>query len=524
MIYAKAVAIWFTAAMALSEPDQRLRTAEHSGNLSRCKNLETMSRMSRRSFLAASAALVAPAAFGAGAPGSTATDVVIVGAGAAGIAAARRLAAAGRKFVLIEAADRIGGRCVTDTSTFDVPYDLGAHWIHALDINPVTKLTARQGIEVYPAPASQKVRIGRRYAREGELEDFLALQVRADRGIADAARKGDIACAQALPKDLGDWRPAVEFVLGPFGCGKELTQVSAVDFAKSAERNMDAFCRQGFGTLIATFAETIPVKLATPATTIDLRRDVRVETPKGAITARAAIVTVSTNLIASGAIKFVPELPKRHVDAFGKLSLGSYDHIALELAGNPLGFESDDLVFEKSADSHTAAILANVYGTQLCMIEVAGSFGRDLAARGEAAMVNFAADWLAGLYGADVKKAIKRSHATRWNHEPLALGAFSAAAPGGQGARRILTEPVQNALWFAGEAVHETLWGTVGGAWESGERAADAVIHRLGPAKEPPPEASAPVAHKSQRVRVERRQRQDIRRNNWLSIMRDESR
>ena len=119
-------------------------------------------------------------------------------------------------------------------------------------------------------------------------------------------------------------------------------------------------------------------------------------------------------------------------------------------------------------------------------------------------MVNFAADWLAGLYGADVKKAIKRSHATRWNHEPLALGAFSAAAPGGQGARRILTEPVQNALWFAGEAVHETLWGTVGGAWELGERAADAVIHRLGPAKEPPPEASAPVAHRSQRVRVER--------------------
>ncbi len=287
---------------------------------------------------------------------------------------------------------------------------------------------------------------------------------------------------------------------------------------------MDAFCRQGFGTLIATFAETIPVKLATPATTIDLRRDVRVETPKGAITARAAIVTVSTNLIASGAIKFVPELPRRHVDAVGKLSLGSYDHIALELAGNPLGFESDDLVFEKSADSHTAAILANVYGTQLCMIEVAGSFGRDLSARGEAAMVNFAADWLAGLYGADVKKAIKRSHATRWNHEPLALGAFSAAAPGGQGARRILTEPVQNALWFAGEAVHETLWGTVGGAWESGERAADAVIHRLGPAKEPPPEASAPVAHRSQRVRVERRQRQDIRRNNWLSIMRDETR
>jgi monoamine oxidase len=460
------------------------------------KQLETMPRLSRRLFLAASAAFATRRAARAAAPGTTSVDVVIVGAGAAGIAAARRLAAAGRKFVLIEAADHVGGRCITDTRIFGVPYDRGAHWIHAPDFNPLTKLTARRGIEVYPAPASQKVRIGRRYAREGELEDFLALQVRANRGIAEAARKADIACAQALPNDLGDWRPAIEFVLGPFSCGKDLTQVSTVDFAKSVERNTDAFCRQGFGTLIAAFAEGIPVKLSTPATSIDTRREVMVQTPSGTIAARAAIVTVSTNVVTSGAIKFTPELPKRQIDAFAKLSLGSYDHIGLELVGNPLGFESDDLVFEKSADSHTAAILANVSGTQLCLIEVAGTFGRELAAHGEAAMVNFAADWLAGLYGADLKKAIKRSHATRWNYEQRVLGAFSAAAPGGQGARRILMEPVQNAVWFAGEAVHETMWGTVGGAWESGERAADAVLHRLGPAKEPPAAAAIPFKRK----------------------------
>jgi monoamine oxidase len=344
----------------------------------------------------------------------------------------------------------------------------------------------RRGLEVYPAPGGQKVRIGRRYAREGELEDFLALEVRATRGITDAARKADVACAQALPNDLGDWRPAIEFGFGPFMCGKELSQVSAVDFAKAADRNTNAFCRQGFGTLIASFADGLAPRLSTPATSIDARRDVAVETPKGTIDARAAIVTVSTNVIASGAIKFLPELPKRQGDAFAKLSLGSYDHIALEFGGNPFDFESDDLVFEKSADLHTGAILANVSGTKLCLIEVAGSFGRELSARGEAAMVNFAADWLAGLYGADVKKAIKRSHATRWNHEPLALGAFSAAAPGAQGARRILMEPHQNAVWFAGEAAHETLWGAVGGAWDSGERAADAVLRKLGPLKETP--------------------------------------
>ena len=96
---------------------------------------------------------------------------------------------------------------------------------------------------------------------KGELEDFLAVRVRANRAITEAARKGDVACAQALPNDLGDWRAAVEFVLGPFGCGKDLAEVSAVDFAKSAERDVDAFCRQGFGTLLASLAAGCPGRI-----------------------------------------------------------------------------------------------------------------------------------------------------------------------------------------------------------------------------------------------------------------------
>ncbi len=221
----------------------------------------------------------------------------------------------------------------------------------------------------------------------------------------------------------------------------------------------------------------------------------------------------------------MPELPHRQLDTFGRLSLGSYDHIALELVGNPLELESDDLVFEKSVDTHTAALLANVSGTPLCLIEVAGSFGRDLSAHGEAAMLDFAGEWLARLYGSDVKKAIGRSTATRWNSQPLALGAFSAAVPGGQTARRIMIEPVDNVLWFAGEAAHETLWGTVGGAWESGERAADAVLRKLSGLKEPAPaatEAKPTRKRKPKRTRVERREQS--RSESTLSIMRDERR
>ena len=441
-----------------------------------------MSSLSRRSFLAASAAVAAGPSLAA--TGSREeVDIAIVGAGAAGIAAARKVASAGRRFALIEAADHIGGRCITDTQTFGVPFDRGAHWIHMPDINPVAKLAAQTGLDIYPAPPGQKMRIVRRYAREGEMEDYLAAQVRANRAIAEAARgKTDVSCAEALPKDLGDWRATIEFVLGPFGCAKDLSAVSAMDFARSAERDVDAFCRQGYGALIAKLGAGLQVELSAPVTRIDLgvRGGVEIETAGGRIAARGVIVTVSTGVLAAAKIRFAPELPRRQIEAVNSLSLGSYDRIVLELPGNPLGLDRDDLVLEKSDSVRTAAMLGNISGSSLVMIDVAGKFGRDLAAQGAKAMTAFALDWLGGLYGSDLRKAVKRAFATRWNSEPWVLGAFSAAAPGGQPARRTLMEPVRDRLWFAGEAVHETLWGTVGGAWESGERAADAALKKLG--------------------------------------------
>src|SRR3954447_2045610 len=227
--------------------------------------------LNRRNFLAASAALASAPALGAVSVAGE-TDVAIVGAGAAGIAAARKVAAAGRRFALIEASDHVGGRCVTDTNIFGVAFDRGAHWVHMPDINPLAKL--RTGLDIYPAPPGQKLRIGKRNAREGEMEDYLAAIVRAGRAIQDAARgKADLPCMQALPKDLGDWRPAVEFVLGPFGYAKNLDEISAVDFARSLERDSDAFCRQGFGALLAKIAADLPMQLNAPVARIQSARN-----------------------------------------------------------------------------------------------------------------------------------------------------------------------------------------------------------------------------------------------------------
>jgi monoamine oxidase len=442
-----------------------------------------MKVLSRRRFLVASAASAAFAGSSVPAlPASGEYDVVVIGAGAAGIAAARRLAATRARVTVLEATDRIGGRCVTDTATFGMPFDRGALWLAAPEINPVVPLAAKSGLDMVPASPTQQVRIGKRYARTGEMEDYLTAAVRASRAIADAGRKQDISAAQAMPRDLGEWQATIDFAIGPFACGNDLADLSAADLAHAADRDNAVLCRQGLGTLIARLADGLPVQLSTPVSKIDWseRNKIELVTPKGHVFCRVLIVTVSTGVLASGRLAFEPDLPKRHIDAVERLRLGSRDRIALELPGNPFGLQPDELVFEKAQSSHTAALVANIHGTTLCTVEIGGKFGADLTAAGEPAMLAFALDWLTGLYGADLRKAVRKTAATRWNHDPWALGAESAAAPDGQWAREALAEPVSDRINFAGEATHETLWGTVGGAWASGEQAAAAAVKKLG--------------------------------------------
>jgi monoamine oxidase len=442
----------------------------------------------RRDFLSASAALAALAGSGSRAWGAALpreADIVVIGAGAAGIAAARRIQAANRKVIVVEADARLGGRCWTDSATFDVPFDRGARWLHNPETNPMVRLARNAGLDILTAPLGQKIRVGQRNARAGETEEFLAALVRANRAIDDASRKIDVACASVLPKDLGDWAGTTEFVLGANGTGKDLRDVSVVDKARAQDRNAAIGCRQGLGALIAKLGEQVPVALSTPANQISWNnRDVTVETPAGKVSARAVIVTVSSNVLVAGNIKFTPDIPKRQLDAAAKLSLGSYDRIALQLPGNPLGLARDDAIIEQSSSTRTALLSANIAGSSLCLVDVTGSFGRDLSSQGEKAMLAFALEWLNKLFGSDITAAVKKSSVTRWNASPLTLGAMSVAAPGGQGSRKILTESTGN-LFLAGEATHETLWGTVDGAWESGERAADAALKKIGALSEP---------------------------------------
>ncbi len=446
-------------------------------------------KFNRRELLAGGAALaVAPIpAFSV----SGDFDVAIVGAGAAGITAARKIAASNRSYIVLEAANRAGGRIATFARPSGVVYDRGANRFSAPARNPLIAMARAEKLKIYDPPAGRRLYIGQREARDGEYDDFTASLRRASRTIAAVAELGrDIPAARALP-DLGEWQGTVGFVLGPLSSGKDLDEVSTIDLARAEDRPDEVMIREGTGAFLAALIKPLNIELnaAVQRVNVSGRGRVEIGTMKGSLSARAVIVTSSTNVLAQNRIAFSPALPQRVVEAFNRLSLGTYERVIFELPGNPYRFNADERIIFKNGDSRTFMLHARPGGTDLAYADFAGRFGRELSAAGDAALTNFIVEQLAEHFGGGTNVRINRIDTTRWSHEPYVLGGFSAAVPGAAASRQALMIPVADRVFFAGEAAHETMWGTVTGAAISGERAADAVLRYLGvgPQQEPSP-------------------------------------
>jgi monoamine oxidase len=438
--------------------------------------------MTRRTLLAASSLLAAGSAWAVDGHLPSEVDVIVVGAGAAGIAAARKIRAAGRSVLVLEAKDQVGGRCITDTVNFGLPMDLGAHWIHAPADNPLVPLARAAGFELYDDSDKQRLLIKGRGPRESETESFASALRRAQRAILEAGEAGrEVALSEVVPRDLADWRPTVEFLKGAWDSGKEMAQISCVDFYNAIETR-DMFCRQGYGAIVARLADGLPIRLGTAVTRVDWSgRGVSVETTAGTVRGRAAIVTVSTGVLAASAIRFTPALPKRQHDAIMALSLGAFEHLMVHLPDNPMEAGADEAFVIKADGSATAKPLARIGGSDWWYLDVGGRFARDLAAQGPAAMKAFASEFVGNEFGPRARRALADVQVTSWATDPFVLGAWSVAGPGATPQRLRLAEPIAQRLLFAGEATEEGLWGTVGGAWVSGERAADQALRWLAP-------------------------------------------
>ena len=250
---------------------------------------------------------------------------------------------------------------------------------------------------------------------------------------------------------------------------------------RAQDRNAALACRQGLGTLIAKLGEQLPLSLSTPANRLCWsNRDVIVNTPKGKIVARAGIVTVSSNVLAAGNDQVRADLPKRHSRCGGKAGPRQLRSHRAAIAGQSARLWLVTTSSSSRASRRGRRCSSPIWDPRRCARSMSRArFGRDLSAQGEQAMVAFAKEWLTKLFGSDAAAAVKKSSATRWNAAPFAQGAMSVAAPGTQSSRKILTEPI-GSMYLRRRGRARTLWGTIDGAWESGERAAEAALRRIG--------------------------------------------
>lgn len=400
---------------------------------------------------------------------AAAPRVVVIGAGVAGLAASKTLNAAGVAHVVIEASDRIGGRAYTQSQSFGVPCDVGAHWLHNGETNPLVSFARRSGKAPYEAPEEWALFSGGEWLEGEEEEDIWDEVDDANRAIERAVdRDADIAAASVVDSDTS---ALAKFLIGPYEHAASLGSLSTLDWDRQNE-GTDMFPQGGLGSLVASWGTGVPVQFGTQATRIDWSGGgVKVETNKGTLEAEAVIVTVSTKVLASGAIRFAPGLPDATERAFHDLPLGSYNHIVLQLEGDPFELKDDTMV-GYSGVGGTAGLLINAGGGGLTYFDVAGDFGASLTALGDAAMVEFARSALRDMLGSDGVESLIRAEAFAWERNALCGGAYTAARPGRAGARQALKRPVGDRILFAGEATHLSKPATLDGAISEGARAA----------------------------------------------------
>ena len=409
-------------------------------------------------------------------------DVLVIGAGCAGLAAARALAARGRSCVVLEGGPRVGGRAYTDSTSLGLPFDHGASWLHQADENPLTPLARGLGLHLIDHDALRDRRLSTqgRFATAAERADFAAAEDAFWTAIDAAARDGapDRPADQAAPRG-GPWDATIAHWEGAQICAAELHCMSLHDLAATALDGPNLILREGIGGLVACLAEGLPVRLG--ARVDRLRwgpRGVVAQGGFGSLAARAAIVTVSTGVLAAGAIAFDPPLPIATRQAIHDLPMGLLTKIAFR-ADDP---EAPDLPAFASVrraveapDDRPMSFLSRLFHDPLLIGFCGGARAWEMLHDAPALEAAARAE-IATIFGARAAAALGQATVRRWGEAPLFRGAYTHAVPGAQAARRVLGTPLADGrLCFAGEACHPRFAATVAGAWLSGTEAARAV-------------------------------------------------
>jgi monoamine oxidase len=405
------------------------------------------------------------------------TDVVVIGAGAAGVGAARRLLAAGVRPLVLEARARAGGRAWTLRGG-EFPLDLGCGWLHSADENDWAALAPTLGLDVDrtlpPWGAPRRRTIG---FPDDQLSDFRAAS---DAFFArvDAAEHDPVdRPAAAFLAPGSRWNPLLN-AIGNYISGGELADVSARDLASYHDTGLNWRVTQGYGTLVETYAAPLDLRFDCPVSLIDHSGGrLRIVTPHGDIAARAAIVAVPASIIASEALRFSPTLPEKR-DTAASLPLGLADKCFLRVE-RPDDLPTETRLFGALDQPNTGSYHLRPFGRPVIECYFGGNLAWELEREGDGAFARYALDQLAAHLGADMRKRLSPLAATAWGHDPFALGSYSYAKPGHFPARAALAEPVDDRLFFVGEACSEHDYSTAHGAFRTGVKAADAAARLL---------------------------------------------
>jgi len=406
-------------------------------------------------------------------------DIAIVGAGAAGIAAALRLRGAKLSTVLLEARDRVGGRAHTIHTEDGLPLDLGCEWLHSANRNALAAPLEQAGFTLDRTPPLWARQTGNRDFPAADQEAFAAAFDAFERRLADAAAKRLEGAAAAYFEPGNRWNPLIDAVSSYFN-GAEFDRVSIMDYAAYEDTEINWRVREGYGAGIAALAAGLDPVLDCAVTRIDHgSTPVRLSTSKGELTADRVILAVPSTILADEKIALHPRLPGK-LEAAAGLPLGLANKAFLHLGASG-DLPAEGHLFGRTDSARIGSYLLRPFGRPYIECFFGGGLAHELELAGPGAFTAFAIDELAHLLGSDFRRKVRPIVETAWATDPWALGSYSHALPGHAVARADLAAPTDGRLFFAGEATHPTFFSTAHGAWESGLRAADEVLAQVTP-------------------------------------------
>lgn len=402
-------------------------------------------------------------------------DVAVIGAGLAGLTAARRLRELGRSVVVLEARDRIGGRALTDRAALNTAIDLGAGWLHSADENPFVPVLQAMGTTLVEDPLETYISIEGREVETADYRRFDQIVEDAYAAIGEATEGGADQPVGRVLKSGDRLTALAQRLLGPISAGVELGALSAADLAAQIATGVEFLVPDGLGRAVASFGSGVAVRLSSPVSRIDRRgRTLALTTPNGVISADRAIVTVPPAVLNAGRIVFDPPLPPAHQAALGGFGAGLVDKIFLRFERDMFGLAPLTALRAVTRTGQMLDGVVNLFAEPVAVMFAGGDLAWDLERQGREAAIAWALDGLVDLFGAELRRAYQRGIATAWGADPWAAGAYPIVRPGRAPAREALAQPVDDRLFFAGDAVAPGWAGQLPAAYLSGMAQAEA--------------------------------------------------